>query len=238
MTQFDHAQPITGQSIHTASIAFIFDMDGTMIDNMAFHQQAWQQFLTSLGIEMTNEELDRHNHGTITEVLRRICGNHLTDAEVVELGNHKERIYRELYRPHLKLIAGLPAFLEQAKQLGIPMALATSAGKANIDLLLDGLKLRSYFDTAVGGDDVTFGKPHPETFLKAAQQLQRAPTQCLVFEDTLSGVEAAQNAGMKAIAVTTTLPPGAFQAYSSVQQTIEDFTTLQPSSLLKQFTMN
>jgi beta-phosphoglucomutase len=213
--------------------AFIFDMDGTMIDNMAFHVQAWQEFLTSLGIEMTPEELDRHNHGTIAEVLRRICGDHLTDEEVIELGDRKEWLYRELYRPHLKLIPGLLSFLDQAKQLGIPIALATSAGQANIDFLLDELNIGSYFDACVGGHEVQCGKPHPETFLKVAQQLNCAPAQCLVFEDTLSGIEAAQNAGMNAIAITTTLPAQAFASCAIVQQTIQDFTELQPAALLQ-----
>jgi beta-phosphoglucomutase family hydrolase len=215
-------------------IAFIFDMDGTMIDNMTFHVQAWQEFLTSLGIAMTPEELDRHNRGTIAEVLRQICGEHLTDAEVIELGDRKEWLYREFYRPHLKLIPGLLSFLDQAKHLGIPMALATSAGKANIDFVLDGLNIRSYFDACVGGHEVKFGKPHPETFLKAAQRLNCSPMHCLVFEDTLSGIEAAQNAGMNAIAITTTLPSQAFAECAIVQQTIQNFVDLQPAMLLKQ----
>lgn len=216
----------------TAPIAFIFDMDGTMIDNMAFHGQAWRDFLSSLGISMTEAELDRYNHGTIGEVLRRICGNHLSDADVLELGEQKESRYRELYRPHLKLIPGLSTFLNEAKQTSIPIALATSAAKPNIDFVLDTLDIRSYFSAWIGGDDVEFGKPHPETFLKAAQQLGYSPEQCLVFEDTLSGVEAAQNAGMKTIAVTTTLPVQAFEGLPFVQQTIRDFTSLHPAALL------
>jgi beta-phosphoglucomutase len=217
----------------TPSLAFIFDMDGTIIDNQSFHQRAWQEFLASLGIDMTLEELDRHNHGTIGEVLRRICGSHLSDAEVVELGDRKEWLYRQYYRPHLKLLPGLLEFLHQSKQLAIPMALATSAGQANIDFVLDGLNIRSYFDVWVGGHDVTLGKPHPETFLQAAEQLGCIPEQCLVFEDTLSGIAAAQSAGMRAIAVTTTLPSEAFQDYAIVQQTIADFTSIHPAALLE-----
>jgi len=216
----------------TAPIALIFDMDGTMIDNMAFHGQAWCDFLSSLGIVMTEAELDRHNHGTIGEVLRRICGSQLSDAEVLELGEQKESRYRELYRPHLKLIPGLHTFLSQAKQMHIPMALATSGAKPNIDFVLDGLNIRSYFSAWIGGDDVEFGKPHPETFLKAAQQLGYPPEQCFVFEDTLSGVAAAQNAGMKTIAVTTTLSAQSFAGLPFVQQTIRDFTALHPAALL------
>lgn len=213
-------------------IAFIFDMDGTIIDNVPFHQQAWHDFLSSLGIAMTEAELERHNHGTIGEVLRRICGAHLTDAEVLELGERKESRYRELYRPHLQLIVGLRPFLEEAKRLDIPMALATSGAAPNIDFVLDGLEIRSYFQACVGGDEVEFGKPHPETFLKAAQRLQYAPAHCLVFEDTLSGIAAAQQAGMKAIAITTTLPAQAFAELSTVQEVVADFTSLHPAMLI------
>lgn len=212
----------------TTPIAFIFDMDGTIIDNMAFHVQAWSDFLASQGIQITAAEIDRYNHGTIGEVLRRIWGKPLSDAAVLELGERKESRYRELYRPHLKLIDGLPAFLEQAQQLGIPMALATSAAAPNIDFVLDGLGIRSYFTAWVGGDEVEFGKPHPETFLKAAERLSFDPAQCLVFEDTLSGIAAAQQAGMQAIAITTTLPAQAFAELSPVQQIVPDFTSLHP----------
>lgn len=217
----------------TAPIAFIFDMDGTIIDNIRFHLQAWSDFLSSLGVEMTEAELDRHNHGTIGEVLRRICGEHLSEADVLELGERKESRYRELYRPHLRLIAGLPSFLEEAKQLGIPMALATSAAAPNIDFVLDGLGIRSYFQACVGGDDVEFGKPHPETFLKAAQRLGYPPAQCLVFEDTLSGIAAAEQAGMKVIAITTTLPAQAFAELPTVQYATPDFTSLHPIALMQ-----
>lgn len=217
----------------TAPIAFIFDMDGTMIDNIQFHLQAWQDFLSSQGIAITAAELDRQNHGTIGEVLRRICGEHLSDAEVLELGERKEARYRELYRPHLKLVAGLNSFLDEAQRLDIPMALATSGAVPNIDFVMDGLGIRSYFQTWVGGDDVTFGKPHPETFLKAAQRLNRSPEQCLVFEDTLSGIAAAEQAGMKAIAITTTLPAQAFADLPAVYCAAPDFTALSPIALMQ-----
>lgn len=218
----------------TAPIAFIFDMDGTMIDNIRFHLQAWQDFLSSLGIEMTAAELDRYNHGTIGEVLRRICGEHLSEAEVLELGERKESRYRELYHPHLKLLPGLHSFLDESQRLGIPMALATSAAVPNIDFVMDGLGIRSYFQTWVGGDDVEFGKPHPETFLKAAQRLGYHPDKCLIFEDTLSGIAAAEQAGMKAIAITTTLPASAFAKLPTVQCTAPDFTELHPIALIQQ----
>lgn len=187
----------------------------------------------SEGIKLSDAELERQNHGTIEEIIRRIFGEDLLDAKVAELGERKEAMYRELYRPHLQCIAGYQTFLHEAQTLKIPMAIATSAGECNIDFTLNGLGIRSYFNAIVGGDDVQVGKPHPETFLKAAQQLGVSPEQCLVFEDTHTGIEAAQRAGMKAIAITTTLPAQAFAGIPIVQQIIQDYTTIHPASLLK-----
>jgi beta-phosphoglucomutase len=214
------------------SIAFIFDMDGTLVDNMKFHTQAWCNFFSELGIEMTEDEVHRCTSGTLQEIIRRICGNHLSDDEVAALGERKELFYRQMYRPHLKLIDGLKPFLDEARKLGILMAVATSAGQRNIDFVLNGLGIKPYFSALVGGDDVEFGKPHPETFLKASQRLDRPPEQCIVFEDTIAGIEAAQNAGMRAIAITTMLPAQSFVGLPVVQQLIEDYTSLNPASLV------
>ena len=201
--------------------AFIFDMDGTIIDNMRFHIQAWQK------------EIHDRNMGTIEEVIRRFFGENLSDDEVVALGNQKELFYRNLYRPHLKPISGLNDFLDRSQQLNISMAIATSAGKTTIDFTLDGLEIRSYFGATVGGDDVQQGKPHPETFLTAAQQLNVSPEECLVFEDSLSGIEAAQNAQMKAIAIATSISTQVFEKISVVQQIIQDYRNLNPESFLQ-----
>lgn len=211
---------------------FIFDMDGTLINNMAFHTLAWQRFLSNLGIDMTDAEINQHNHGTIEENIRRICGDDLSKAEVSALGDQKECLYRSLYRPHLKPIEGLTPFLQAAQRLGIPMAIGTSSGQQNITFVLDGLGIASYFTACVGGDHVSHGKPHPETFLTAAQKLGIAPEHCIVFEDTLAGIAAAQHARMKAIALTTTAPASVFENLPGIQHIIQNYSLLNPESLL------
>jgi beta-phosphoglucomutase len=209
-------------------IAFIFDMDGTIIDSMPFHILSWLRLFAELGIHITADEIRRNNRGTIGEVLRRIMGSHLSDAKVAALGGQKEALFRELYRPHLALIAGLEPFLDEAKRLGIPMALATSAGRDNIAFVLDGLAIRSYFDAVVGGDDVEKGKPDPEVLLTAAAMLKMPPERCVVFEDSLSGIEAAHRAGMTVVAITTTLDAQDLRGLSSVvAHVIEDYRSLQ-----------
>ena len=212
--------------------AFIFDMDGTLVDNMAFHMQAWQHFLSGLGMEMTQAEVRQQTHGTIEQGIRRICGEDLSDEAVATLANQKEALYRELYQPHLQPIAGLREFLQTAQSLEIIMALGTSAMKPNIDLVLNGLDIAAYFTACVGGDDVTLGKPHPETFLTVAQQLDIAPECCVVFEDSVIGIEAAHNAGMRAVALTTSAPAATFTGYSTVKYIIQDYSTVTPQQLL------
>lgn len=214
------------------SIAFIFDMDGTIVDNMQFHTQAWLRFLAEMNLSISEDELQRQNHGTIEEVIRRLCGSHLSKAEVVALGNRKESLYRELYRPHLQLIAGFRDFVREAQALRIPMAIGTSAGQANLDLVMQGLNIGSYFDVFITGEQVKYGKPHPETFQRAAQQLGVQPGQCIVFEDLPAGIEAAQHAGMRSIALTTTFPAHTFKHLNGVQRIISDYTSLYPAFLI------
>ena len=212
--------------------AFIFDMDGTLVDNMSFHIQTWQHFLADFGITMTEAEFHQQTRGTIEEAMRRIFGKDLTDDEVASLANRKESCYRALYRPHMQPIAGLVPFLQAAQALHIPMALGTSAMQPNIDLVLDGLDIAGYFKVCVGGDDVNRGKPDPETFLMAAQKLGVEPESCIVFEDTVTGIEAAQNAAMAAIALTTTLPASAFEKLANVRQIMPNYSQLHAESLV------
>jgi beta-phosphoglucomutase len=212
--------------------AFIFDMDGTMVDNMEFHTQSWLELFTTLGVQLDAEEFQRQTSGKTTgETLRQIIGPHLSDDEIVALSERKESLYRNLYGPHLKPVAGLISFLDAARRLDIPMAVATSAGRGNIQFVLDGLGVTSYFKVIAGGEDVQHSKPHPEMFLIAAQRLGTRPEHCLVFEDSLAGIEAARRAGMKAIVVTTTLGTQDIKDRDTVKQVIQDFTSLDPALL-------
>ena len=205
--------------------AFLFDLNGTMIDDMHFHAKAWHQILTQdLGASLTWEEVKVQMYGKNSEVLDRIFGkSRFTAEEVLELSVEKERRYQQEYFPHLKLIDGLDNFLAQARRSGIPMAIGSAAIPFNIDFVLDNLDIRHYFKTIVSADDVVESKPDPETFLKAAQLLGVEPSACVVFEDAPKGVEAAQNAGMTCVVLTTAHDPEDFSSYSNIIRFVRDY---------------
>ncbi|WP_133273595.1 HAD family hydrolase [Hymenobacter radiodurans] len=205
--------------------AFIFDLNGTMIHDMEYHTRSWQSLLNNdLGGNFTWDEVKTQMYGKNQELLVRVFGpDKFTAAEMESLSLEKEKRYQEEYRPHLQLLPGLPEFLAAAHQRGIPMAIGSAAIPFNIDFVLDNLHIRHYFTAVVSAADVTLSKPHPETFLKAAEQLGAAPADCLVFEDVPKGVEAAKNAGMNAVVLTTTHEESEFADLHNVLHFAADF---------------
>ena len=213
--------------------AFLFDMDGTLVDNMAFHCQTWLELLEREGHPISEEQFYQEAAGKKNpEILRQYLGDRLTDAECADYATKKEGLYQELYRPHLAPIAGLVPFLDKAKAAGIALALATSAGENNIRFVLQGLGLESYFEATVRGDEVTNGKPAPEIFLTAAARLGVPPENCLVFEDAFAGIEAAGRAGMSVVALATTLRPEQMRDIAHIVRITTDYIPLEPSELL------
>jgi beta-phosphoglucomutase len=205
--------------------AFIFDLNGTMINDMPYHTKAWQSLLNDqLGGNFTWEEVKKEMYGKNPEVLVRMFGaDRFTMDEMNDLSYKKEQRYQQEFLPNLALLPGLREFLEAAYQKGIPMAIGSAAIPFNIDFVLDNLNIRHYFKAIVSADDVVLSKPHPETFLKAAQLLNAGPANCIVFEDVPKGVEAAANAGMKAVVLTTTHVADEFEHLDNVLHFSEDF---------------
>lgn len=186
--------------------ACIFDMDGTMVRNHEFHLQAWIQFWEKRGLKVTREQMLAQFGRKNREILEAISGVSYSDSEAEALAAEKEEMYRELYKPHVKAVEGLPELLECLRRSGIKRALATSAPRVNVDFILDALGLRSLFDCIVDASMVDKGKPHPDIFLKAAACAGEHPAHCLVFEDANAGLEAARRAGCRVVALLTTHP--------------------------------
>jgi beta-phosphoglucomutase family hydrolase len=213
--------------------AFLFDLNGTMIDDMHYHLDVWFDVITKdLGSTLTKEEVRGHMYGTNHEVLTRIFGEgRFSRADVNAISQKKEARYQLVYKPYLDLLPGLLSFLKKAKQRHIAMAIGSAAPPFNIDFVLDNLQLRNYFPVIVSGDDVQQSKPHPEVFLKAANLLGVAPPSCIVFEDSPKGVEAAARAGMPCIVITTMHTKFEFSGYDNVLLFIKDYTDVRLSSL-------
>lgn len=203
--------------------AFIFDLNGTMVNDMPFHIQAWHQIFHQHGKMFSLEESKRECYGKNQEILDRIFPGKFTEEEKNTISITKEKKYQQDFRPHLKLIEGLDEYLEKVATAGIKIGIGSAAILFNVDFVLDGLNIRKYFTSLVSADNVENSKPNPETFLKCARELNVDPEDCVVFEDAPKGVEAALNANMKCIVITTMHTIDEFAAYPNIIGFIKNY---------------
>ena len=211
----------------------IFDMDGTMVDNMMTHHRAWQRQLAALGLELTLEEVRQQIHGVNEEIIARLFGDRFSAQEISRLSREKEAEYRRIFLPELKLVEGLPELLEKLAMADVPMAVGTAAPPENVDFVLDHLDIRHYFKAVLHAGHVSRGKPDPEIFQKAAAGMGLSATDCLIFEDSPTGAEAAKRAGSLTIIVTTTHYPEEFMHFSNIKKFIDNFTSVSLEELLE-----
>src|SRR5215218_6145395 len=212
--------------------AFIFDLNGTIIDDMQYHIHAWHRILNGLGANISLDRTKEECYGKNHELLERIFPAVYTEEEKDRLSFEKEKGYQEEFRPLLKFIDGIEPFLQNAYDRDIRTAIGSAAIPFNIDFVLDGLNIRQLIDAIVSADDVAHSKPHPETFLKCAEAISVHPQDCLVFEDAPKGVEAAQNAGMDCLVITTMHQPDEFSSYKNIIGFINDYHDQQLTRLL------
>jgi beta-phosphoglucomutase len=205
--------------------AFLFDLNGTMINDMEYHIQAWYELVNDqLNAGLSREAVKEQMYGKNEEVMLRIFGEgHFTMEQMHRMSLEKERKYQEVYKPHLELIPGLSGFLQSASEKGILMAIGSAAIPFNIDFVLDNLQIRHYFSAIVSADDVVASKPDPETYLKAAAQLQVEKNNCIVFEDAPKGVESAMRASMNCVVLTTMHKAEEFVQYPNILHFVEDY---------------
>lgn len=213
--------------------AVIFDMDGTLVDSMPYHYKSWEVFFEQQGIFLTKEEFDSIHHGTLFDIMPRIFGD-ISHEESYRLGMLKEQAFRELYKHEIKPIDGLIEWLETLKKAGLKIGLGTAADFTNADFTVDAIEIRKYFDVIVTSDIVKEGKPSPAVYLKVADMLHVNPADCLVFEDTVSGIQAGLAAGMKVIGITTGLSKEAMQALP-VSAIIDNYQSLSHHDITSLF---
>ncbi len=206
---------------------FLFDLNGTMVNDMPYHIQAWHNKIIELGGTLSLEEMKHQCYGKNDELLERVFPGKYSMEEKIKLGNDKEALYRIEFKPHLKLIDGLEQFLNKANEKNIKMAIGSAAINENINFVIDNLNIRNHFSAIVSANDVIKSKPHPETFLKCAQQLALNPNECIVFEDTPKGVECALNAGMKAIVILGEHSAEEFAVYKNVVKLVANYEEIQ-----------
>jgi len=208
-------------------------MDGTLVDNTPYHFKSWQAFYKNHGLgELAESTYKTSISGVpIIETLRGL----FPDADEATLKgylNEKETYYREIYAPFLRPINGLENFLSEMKGAGIKMAMASSATMEDINFILNKIPIRDDFEAIIDGSRVTKGKPNPQIFLKAAEELNADPANCIVFEDSLAGIKAANAAGMKVVAITTGHKAAQLQPSNLV---IDDYATLTVQQLAALF---
>jgi beta-phosphoglucomutase len=206
---------------------FLFDLNGTMVNDMPYHIQAWHHQIIQLGGTLSLEEVKHQCYGKNDELLERVFPGRFTMEEKLSIGYKKEAQYRIEFKPNLKLINGLSNFIQTAAAKKIKMAIGSAAIMANIEFVIDNTNIAHHFEAIVSADDVTISKPDPQTFLKCASLLNLSPADCLVFEDTPKGVECALNAGMDCIVILGGHEKEEFAKFNNVIEYIYDYEQLQ-----------
>jgi beta-phosphoglucomutase-like phosphatase (HAD superfamily) len=192
----------------TASLptqALIFDMDGTMIDSMPHHTSTWADFAQKHGVDMDIDDLMRRTTGrTGLECVRLLLNQpEMGDAQATLLLHEKEQLYRDIFGPIFKEVAGFTAFYAATRARGLKVAVGTAGDIHNVDFALGHLKMNPLPDAIARGDEGLPGKPAPAIFLEAAKRINTGTSGCIVFEDAPFGIEAARRAGMRAVAICT-----------------------------------
>jgi beta-phosphoglucomutase family hydrolase len=193
--------------------AVIFDIDGTIVDNMHLHAEAFAVFAGRHGLPaLTQDDRARLDGRRNSEIFPILFKRDVPREEWIAYEQEKEGLYRELSRGRLAPMKGLHQLIDRLKEDRIPVALATSAPRLNVEHTLAELELTDAFAVIVRGDEVARGKPAPDVFIEAARRLGVDASDCLVFEDAPMGIEAAQAAGMPVVALTTSFQASHFEA--------------------------
>ncbi len=226
----EHGPPVTSK------IGALFDWDGVIIDSHDQHEQSWFLLAEEIGKPMTRDlfktSFGMRNAQIIPELFH--WANPDDQESIQRLGDRKEALYREIIRRDgIEPLPGVADLLHSLKESRIPCAVGSSTPLENIDCLMDMLGFKKFFQAVVSAEDVDRGKPDPQVFLLAASRIQRAPENCVVFEDAHAGVEAGKRGGMKTIAVTTTHPAGTLDDADLVVDSLAEVTLDAIASLLR-----
>jgi beta-phosphoglucomutase len=185
----------------TNPIAVLWDVDGTLVDTAQLHFDAWVRLSEELGKPFTRDHFAATFGRRNPEIISYLYGDHFTPAEIDELGERKENYYRAEAIKGVSLLPGVRKLLEGFASAGVQQAIGSSAPRGNLELIIETTQSREFFAAIVGMEDTSRGKPDPQVFLRGAEKLGISPSNCLVFEDAIAGVQAAKAGGMKCIGV-------------------------------------
>lgn len=207
--------------------AVVFDVDGTMVPNLSYHREAWMEYGRRHALPITSAYYLKRIHARANaQIIEHLAADFawVPPGGGAAAGAEKEAIYRELYRPHLQEVPGVTRLVRDLHAHGIPCAAVSNSPRPNVDMVLDGLGLTTCFQILLTADGMKRGKPHPDPFLDVAAHLSVPIGRCLVFEDSLSGFQAAEAAGAPYIAVSAGADPATLTHAASAVRIITDFT--------------
>lgn len=209
----------------------IFDMDGVIVHSNPAHKKAIQTFCKKYDQDVSQTFLENRLYGrTNKEWIPELFGD-ISPDKLKILADEKEQLFRDLFTPEDHVVDGIHTFLDMLRNNNIPMAVATSAPRENADYILSRLSIKKYFRAILDSSHVTTGKPNPEVYIKASKTLGKAPHHCIVFEDSIAGVQAGLKANTRVVGVTTTHTE---QELEPCYLIINDFNELKPEQFMKQ----
>ncbi|HEX6982141.1 MAG TPA: beta-phosphoglucomutase [Balneolaceae bacterium] len=211
--------------------AWIFDLDGVIVETAQFHYKSWKQLADKLEIpfdEVKNESLKGVSRKKSLQKILAMDNRNIPEDEFQQLMDQKNEWYQGFISKLTPgdILDGIPDFLTQLKAMNVKLAIGSSS--KNAEYIINYLQLNDMFDAVIDGTKVTKTKPHPEVFLKGAEVLETEPVDCIVFEDAVSGVQAAKEAGMTCVGV------GSEDFLSEADLVITSFKDLTPKKLLIQ----
>jgi beta-phosphoglucomutase len=179
--------------------AFLFDLDGVIVDTAIYHYQAWRRLANELGFDISeefNERLKGVSRMESLDIILAHGGLTLPDEKKAELAAQKNSWYLELVGRMTSddILPGVATFFSQVRKAGLKTALGSVS--KNAPLILERIGMTNAFDAIIDGTKISKGKPDPEVFTKGAAELEVSPTECVVFEDAVAGVEAGKRGGM------------------------------------------
>lgn len=213
--------------------AVIWDLDGVLVDTAAYHFSSWRDTLSKRGVSFSQEEFRQTFGMRNAEIIKKIFGDSISSEDMQAIAVEKEMAFRSQITGGLKALPGVMKLLKELKDNNYKMALATSAPMENVKAILEALGISEYFDAIISDEDVKNGKPDPEVFIKAAVRMGVKVLNCLVFEDSIAGIQAAKGAGMNCIAVSITHPAEKLSQADLVVSSLEEVDTKRIQEILK-----